>query len=283
MTAFCPTSSPHNPARTRRSCGCSSVGGSPCHSVCLPPAPKTASRVPWLTSIHGTPGRGNYGESAYRGNCSGLLIKDLLNYYQPGRVLDPMSGGDTCGDVCREMNIDYSSGDIRLGFDATDPDFYRKLGRFEFVWLHPPYWRMIRWGDDPRCLANAPTLKDFQARLRAVIRNCVSVLAPNGVIAILMGDYIDGGRYLALPFRTMNIAAAEELELAAPEIVRFSHGATSSRKTYQTSFIPRLHDVCLVLRRSSSGRMERADAGRQRGGGERGRGRTQSGWMHQSS
>ncbi len=53
-----------------------------------------------------------------------------------------------------------------------------------------------------------------------------------------MGDFRDKGKYLALPFRTMNIAAMEGLELAAREIIRFSHGATSSnnRNTRAASF-----------------------------------------------
>lgn len=217
--------------------------------VPLPEAPRTTSPVPWLTSLHATPGRGNYGNAGYRGNCSGLLIKDLLQYYRPRRVLDPMSGGGTCRDVCRELGIDCASQDVTSGKDAARPHAFRELGVFDFVWLHPPYWNMVRWSDDPRCLANAPTLAQFLERLRAVIRNCREVLRPDGILAILMGDYRVQGKYLALPFRTMNVAAAEEFELAAPEIIRFSHGTTSSRdKVYSFSFIPRLHDVCLVLR-----------------------------------
>ena len=47
---------------------------------------------------------------------------------------------------------------------------------------------------------------------------------------------------------TLWLAARENLWLAAPEIVRFQHGATSSGKQYNTSFIPRLHDLCFVLK-----------------------------------
>lgn len=89
--------------------------------VPLPAAPKTGSPVPWLTSIHAIPGRGDYGDPAYRGNCSGLLIRDLLLYHQPRRVLDPMSGGGTCRDVCRELEIECVSLDIRSGQDAAQP------------------------------------------------------------------------------------------------------------------------------------------------------------------
>ncbi|MDZ4779944.1 MAG: hypothetical protein SGJ19_06810 [Planctomycetia bacterium] len=219
--------------------------------VPLPEGPKTASPVPWLTSIHATPGRGQYGDAGYRGNCSGLLIKDLLMYYRPKRVLDPMTGGGTCRDVCRELNIECVSCDLRSGRDATASGVFLDQGLFDFIWLHPPYWKMIRWSNDPRCLANAPTLRDFLQGLRRVMRNCVQVLRPSGVLVVLMGDLRDQGHYQALPFRTLNLAYAQGLTLAAPEIIRFSHGTTSARqKEYSSSFIPRLHDVCLVLRQA---------------------------------
>ncbi len=219
------------------------------HLVPLPVAPKTASPVPWLTSIHATPGRGNYGDAAYRGNCSGLLIRDLLLYHRPRRVLDPMTGGGTCRDVCQELKIECHSLDIRSGDDATRSSAFRDAGTFDFIWLHPPYWKMLRWSDDPRCLANAATLTDYLRGLRQVVRNCVRVLRANGVLAILMGDLRDRGEYQALPFRTMNIAYAEGLVLAAPEIIRFRHGGLSSeQQEYRFSFIPRLHDVCLLLK-----------------------------------
>lgn len=224
----------------------------PSRCVPLPDAPRTTSPVPWLTSIHATPGRGNYGDPAYRGNCSGLLIRDLLLYYRPRRVLDPMTGGGTCRDVCRELQIDCLSFDIRSGNDASRPSAFWDAGMFDFIWLHPPYWKMVRWSDDPRCLANAPTVSEFLRRLRRIIRNCVQVLRPEGVIAILMGDFRDHGEYQALPFRTLNLSYAEGLILAAPEIIRFSHGTTSAKhQRYNFSFIPRLHDMCLVLKQAT--------------------------------
>lgn len=216
--------------------------------VPLPAAPKTASPVPWLMSIHGRPGRGHYGDPGYRGNCSGLLIKDLLQFFRPRRVLDPMTGGGTCGDVCRELGIECVSLDVRQGHDAASPDAFEGLGLFDFIWLHPPYWRMVQWSDDPRCLANAPTLAQFLTRLQIVVRNCRRAMQPSGVMAVLMGDVRYQGEYQALPFHTWRLAYAEGLVLAAPEIIRFSHGTTSAAKEYPTSFIPRVHDVCLVMK-----------------------------------
>jgi hypothetical protein len=112
-------------------------------TVPLPDVPENGSPVPWLTSIHGTPGRGDYGDASYRGNCSGLLIKDLLQFYDPRRVADSCEGSGTCRDVCQELGIDYFGGDLKRGFDATDPTCFQNVGTFDFIWFHPPYWKMV--------------------------------------------------------------------------------------------------------------------------------------------
>jgi hypothetical protein len=213
----------------------------------LPAAPLTASPVPELTSIHGVKPRGPYGDHRYRGNCGGFLIRDLLRYYRPKRVLDPMAGSGTCRDVCRELGIPCVTMDIRSGQDAADPDSYALLAAIDFVWMHPPYWRMIRYNDDPRCLSNAPTLGAFLDRMQLVLRNCRSVLRQGGKIAVLIGGFSDRGRYQPLPHFLVDRAIREGLWPACTEIIRFQHGNTSSRKTYRSSFIPGLHDTCLIF------------------------------------
>ena len=158
-----------------------------------------------------------------------------------------MQGGGTCRDVCNELRISFEGRDLKTGFDATRAEHFQDLGKFDFVWLHPPYFQMIRYGQSDRCLSNSPTIEAFTDSLRSLVRNCRGVLPERGKLAILMGDGKHNGRYLGLPFRTMNAAEAEGFWLAAPEIIRFGHGSTSSGRVYTTSFIPRLHDVCLVL------------------------------------
>ena len=111
----------------------------------LPLAPITGSPVPELTSLYHSATAGNYGDRKYPGNCPGNLIRDLLRYFQPTSVFDPMTGSGTCRDVARELPVECWSGDIHAGFDLCDPrNFYGEeavLGaeRFEFAWLHPPY------------------------------------------------------------------------------------------------------------------------------------------------
>ncbi|QDV71878.1 hypothetical protein [Botrimarina mediterranea] len=213
----------------------------------LPAAPRNGSPAPELTSIHAARQRGPYGSSKYRGNCGGFLIRDLLRYHQPRRVLDPMTGSGTCRDVCRELAISCVSMDVRFGQDAAEPHLYEAVGKIDFAWLHPPYWRQIVYNDDPRCLSQAPTLDAFFARMRRVLRNCKSTLTPRGKIAVLIGGYSDRGVFQPLPHLLVAEAAKVGLRMAATEIIRLQYGNTSSSRSYRSSFIPGLHDQCLVL------------------------------------
>src|SRR5262249_59222891 len=87
----------------------------------LPEAPRRASPVPHLTSLYHLDDTGPYGDRSYPGNCSGALIRDLLLFYRPKVVLDPMTGSGTCLDVCDSLGVPCHSDDLRTGFDACDP------------------------------------------------------------------------------------------------------------------------------------------------------------------
>src|SRR5471030_2365204 len=100
--------------------------------VRLPRAPKTASPVPHLTSLYHFHRAGDYGDRKWPGNCGGNLIKDLLQYFQPGLVCDPMAGSGTARDVCQEMRIPCMAFDIHQGFDACDPQAFPSEGTFDF-------------------------------------------------------------------------------------------------------------------------------------------------------
>jgi DNA modification methylase len=210
--------------------------------------------VPHLTSLYHFHRAGEYGDRSYPGNCGGKLIRDLLLFFSPTKVLDPMMGSGTCADVCSELGIPCLSRDIRQGFDATDADCFRSLpagSMFDFVWAHPPYWRQKIYTDDRRDLCRTPTLAAFLERYSAFIANCASVLSAGGKFAILMGDYCDReAGFVPLTYHTKQLAFAVGLRQCCTDIIRFSHGASSSRKVYRSSFIPGLHDVCMVFQKA---------------------------------
>jgi hypothetical protein len=220
--------------------------------VKLPQAPITASPVPSLTSLYHSAEAGPYGRRSYPGNCGGNLIRDLLLYFRPRQVLDPMTGSGTCRDVCRALRVQCKSGDIHDGFDATSAEQMQSLagGFVDFVWSHPPYWRQKLYAADPRDLSRAPTLGQFLDGYASFILAASAVLSPGGHLAILMGDYQDReAGFVPLVYHTKRLAFAAGLRQCCTDIIRFSHGASSGRRVYQSSFIPGLHDVCVVFRK----------------------------------
>ncbi len=228
------------PSRSRRSTpGC-------------PRAPRNASPVPHLTSLYHNAEAGDYGDRGYPGNCGGNLIKDLLLYFRPdGIVFDPMSGSGTCADVCRELGLPCMSWDIHQGLDACDKDFPAKE-MFPFIWAHPPYWRQKLYADDPRDLSRSPTLEHFLRCYGQFIRNCADGLKAGGKLALLMGDYCDReAGFVPLCYHTKRLAFAAGLRQHCTDIIRWSHGASSSRKVYANSFIPGLHDVCMIFEKTA--------------------------------
>jgi methylase of polypeptide subunit release factors len=165
-----------------------------------------------------------------------------------------MTGSGTCADVCRELRIPCTSLDIRHGFDATDPASYKERlqdQKFDLIWAHPPYWRQKLYTNNPRDLSRAETLDGFLKQYGAFIQNCSQHLSSKGKLAILMGDYPDRkAGFVSLTYHTKQLAIAAGLRQHCTDIVRFSHGASSSRKTYQSSFIPTLHDTCMVFEKA---------------------------------
>lgn len=219
----------------------------------LPAAPRTASPVPHLTSLYHFSRAGEYGDRSYPGNCGGNLIKDLLLFFRPSTVFDPMTGSGTCRDVCRELEIPCVSTDLKNGFNAADPRAYAQFSEtpgFDFIWAHPPYWRQKIYSDNPDDMSCAPSLDEFLKSYGTFILEGARLLSASGRFAILMGDYSDrDAGFVALTHYTKQLAFAAGLEQACTDIIRFSHGASSSRKTYRSSFIPGLHDVCMIFQK----------------------------------
>jgi hypothetical protein len=103
---------------------------------------------------------------------------------------------------------------------------------------------------DERDLSRTPTLEAFLVRYRSLIANCAEALVPGGRLAILMGDYSDRETgFVPLVYHTKQLAFDDGLTQCCTDIIRFSHGASSSHKVYRSSFIPGLHDVCMVFQK----------------------------------
>ncbi len=160
-----------------------------------------------MNSLLSYPVRGPYGKSSYPGNCSGYVIRDLLNHFRPRLFVDPMEGSGTSRDVAAERpEIEYVGLDLRNGFNLIRHRLIDRLPReADYIFLHPPYGPMVRysgaaWGDEPHPddLSRCADREEFLAKLAACLVNIHEAVRPGGAYSILVGDYRKDGDYWAI-------------------------------------------------------------------------------------
>jgi len=116
-----------------------------------------------------------------------MLIRDLLVYFRPANVFDPMAGSATCADVCRKLGVPCTSGDVDGGFDLCDarqfsgPNRRIAPGSFDLVCIRPPYSRQNLYAVDSRDLSRTPTLEAFLDRYVAAIATAPPPSSPVAV------------------------------------------------------------------------------------------------------
>ena len=206
-----------------------------------------------LCSVVSYPDRGPWGNSGYRGNCSGHLIKDLILRFKCQSIFDPAEGGGTVKDVVRGINrnlgknIDYEGRDLKKGWDILTGQLPEK--QFDMVWYHPPYHDMIRYSDHPKDLSNCPSVDDFEYKLTQSAERLFQVLKPGGIMAILIGDQRKNSRYHPLLRVLLNNHKIGTLKAI---LIKIQHNCQSDRKPYPTNnpfliFIK--HEYCLIYQK----------------------------------
>ena len=210
-------------------------------------------------SIVSYPQRGPDGDSRYRGNTTGEIVRDFIATYHRDRtatLVDPMEGGGTSRDAATAMDVPYRGFDLRDGFDAARNDLLAALeGKpCGSVWLHPPYAGMIPYSGNMWGRPNAADLsqfgtdvRTFHEMLQAILINVHRALAPGGHYGVLLGSWRKNGAYHHLPADMTRYAPGDLVS----EIIKIQNNTTSAQKRYGGTFVPIGHETLLVFRRSA--------------------------------
>lgn len=197
--------------------------------------------------------RGPWGDSKYRGNCTGHLVKDLILRFDSKSVFDPAEGGGTVRDVVRGINT-YLKREIRYEGRDLNQDWDFLTGRlpenrFDLVFYHPPYWDIIKYSNNPKDLSNCATLNDFELKLNGSVQRLFRVVKPNGIMAVLIGDKRRTGNYYAL-MRTLLMN--KDIGQLKAVIIKIQHHCRSDRMFYGANnpfLIPIKHEYCLIFQK----------------------------------
>ena len=167
-------------------------------------------------SILSYPQRGPWGQSSWRGNCSGHIYKHLFELLSPRRFCDPMVGSGTSTEVAQEMGIEAVGLDLHSGFnilrDAVKdhlPQHWR--GECDLNFSHPPYHTMITYSGQvygkahPDDLSRCGSLDEFYEKLALALLNQRDSVRVGGIYGTLLGDLRKGGEYHALALSLIHI------------------------------------------------------------------------------
>lgn len=205
-----------------------------------------------LTSVVSYPTRCSlWGSSRFRGNCDGQLFKNLVLRYGAKYVGDPMKGSGTTEDVVKDLrrataaDTFYWGSDLNAGFDllTTPPP-----ALFDLVWIHPPYWNIIRYSSHPSDLSNADTYDDYLRKLRTCLKRCHTALMPGGRLAVLVGDVRRSGVYFPISRDVMNLDGT--IGCLRSVIVKEQHNCRSDDKRYsRLEDVPIKHEYCVIFKK----------------------------------
>ncbi|SIQ99711.1 DNA adenine modification methylase [Aquipseudomonas alcaligenes] len=209
------------------------------------------------SSVVSYPDRGHYGNSRYRGNCTGRIVKDFFATYikrKDGLVVDPSIGGGTSVDVAREMGLRFVGTDLHQGFNLLVDDLQSYLGEEAHVaWWHPPYAGMLQysgveWGEPNKWDLSRMAMGDFTEALELAVMNIHDAVETGGAYGVLMGNLRRGGEYYNLSSLVERIAPGKLID----EIIKVQHNCVSDSRTYRGNLVRIAHEKLLVFRKSQA-------------------------------
>lgn len=209
------------------------------------------------SSVVSFPDRGHWGNSRYRGNCSGHIIKGFFETYMKrseGLVVDPSIGGGTSCDVAHDMGLRFVGTDLHQGFNLLVDDLKSFLGEeAHLAWWHPPYADMLKysgveWGEANKWDMSRMNLGDFTEALELAIMNIHDAVERNGTYGILMGNLRKAGEYFNLSSLVERVAPARLID----EVIKVQHNCVSDSRNYKGNIVRIAHEKLLVFRKGDS-------------------------------
>jgi len=134
---------------------------------------------------------------------------------------------DTANDlITKEPNKHNTINEVLQG-DSTIIDFKNILSphkrkSVQLLIMHPPYFDIIRFSNNPKDLSNSKSVDDFLEKMKKVVISTHKVLDKGRYFALVIGDKYSKGQWIPLGFLTMQEIQKQGFDLKSIIIKNFS-------------------------------------------------------------
>lgn len=214
------------------------------------------------------PNRGPWGDSRYRGNCSGWIPAYFINKYEANSVAEVFAGSGTTYDVCRDMDVRYTGIDLNpnptrpgiismdvLDFSVDLPDGFYDA---DMVFLHPPYpsihevryannmWKDADGTRISRDIQEMPWEKGMYCVNQAVLR-AYNAMPAGAYEVCLVGEIRSKGQYRSM---MQNLVIPGILHQT---FIKLQHNTVSSGRIYngKSDYALTGHEMIAVIKKPS--------------------------------
>lgn len=135
------------------------------------------------------PDRGYRNNQDFHGIFIHEIVYQMLRRYTKKKdiVWDCFGGSGTTYRVCKDLDRECVINDLSPTQDYIvkgDSATFSPEKKVQMVFMHPPYWDIVKYGQDQDCLSQKDTLNDFLNSFKKIVEN--------------VDKYLESGRYLIL-------------------------------------------------------------------------------------
>lgn len=214
------------------------------------------------------PNRGPWGDSRYRGNCSGWIPAFFINKYNAKRVAEVFAGSGTTYDVCQDMGVRYVGIDLNpnpprkgiITMDILDDNMELPDGFYDadMVFLHPPYpsindvrYAGSMWKDtDGQGILRDIQEMSFEDGMKGVnhaLLRAYNAMPAGSYEVCLVGEIRAKGQYRSM-MQNLTIPG-----ILHQTFIKLQHNTVSGRRTYSgnSDFALTGHEMIAVIKKPS--------------------------------
>lgn len=184
-----------------------------------------------------------YGVEGYDGRIPGQIVGNLLHHYTEPKdlVVDPMAGGGTTVDVCKDMGRRYAAFDLNpledkgiVEQNTVEDGIPLDSSVAELVFMDPPYWDLM---DDGYVEGGVSSLEydEWVDAMRVLLEEAADVTRPGGTIAFLIEPFYsdDRDRFFDTTFDVVQAVDDVDIEQRQRISAPMNHGMKNHRDVEQ--------------------------------------------------